>query len=223
MARAAFLFDMDGVVVDNMRFHEAAWRRFFAERGVTMDRDEFFRKTSGMPTRDVLAYFFRREISPTEAAELTAIKESLYRELYGPHLRPAPGLTEFMAQARREGAALGLGTGSLAENVAFVLDGLGLRERFDAVVGAGDVKRGKPDPETFLVLAERLGARPADCVVFEDALLGERAAHAAGMRVVAITTSHAAAEFCHADLAAPDFRGLTPAKLLKSRRSASSI
>ncbi len=206
----AFLFDMDGVVVDNMRFHERAWREFFLKRGVPMDGDEFFRRTSGMPTRDVMAYFFKRALSAEEAARLNAEKEAAYRRLYAPHLSPLPGLREFLAAARAAGVRLGLGTGSLAENIDFVLDGLSLRDRFDAVVGADEVRRGKPDPETFLTLARKLGAAPADCVVFEDALLGEEAARAAGMRLVAVTTTHASRDFRRPDLSIADFSGLDP-------------
>lgn len=217
MGRAAFLFDLDGVIVDNMAFHERAWRRFFSERGVDMDHDEFFRQTSGMPTRDVLAHFFKRPVPADEAARCAAFKEGLYRELYRPHARPAAGLPEFLAQAEAAGVALGVGTGSLPENVDFILDGLGLRKHFPAVVGGGEVSRGKPDPETFLLLARRLGVAPADCVVFEDALLGERAARAAGMGLVAVTTSHAAAEFSGPDLCITDFRGLHPQDVLALR------
>lgn len=217
MTRRAFLFDLDGVVVDNMRAHEDAWREFFARRGVAMDHDDFFRNTSGMPTRDVLSYFFKRPVAPDEAAALGCVKEEIYRQRYRPHMKAAPGLTEFLEAARADGIALGVGTGSLPENVAFILDGLDLRRRFDAVVGAADVKKGKPDPETYLVLAERLGAAPEDCVVFEDALLGEKAARAAGMKLVAITTSHAACEFSSPDLAVPDFVGLSPRNLAESK------
>lgn len=216
MARKAFLFDLDGVVVDNMRFHEDAWREFFARRGVAMDRDDFFRNTSGMPTRDVLAYFFKRPVTPDEASALGSIKEAIYREVYRPKLAPAPGFVEFVDAARAAGVAIGLGTGSLPENVSFVIDTLNLRCRFDAIVGAVDVKNGKPHPETFLALAGRLGVPAKDCVVFEDSLLGEKAARAAGMRLVAITTSHAACEFDRPDLAVPDFVGLLPANLAES-------
>ena len=98
--------------------------------------------------------------------------------------------------------------------MAFILDGLKLRASFDAVVDGGDVKKGKPDPETFLLLAERLKVRPRDCMVFEDSLLGTEAARRAGMKVVALTTSHRAAEFPGAPLAMRDFRELRVSSVL---------
>jgi beta-phosphoglucomutase len=138
--------------------------------------------------------------------------EAAYRELYLPERAPAKGLLDFLKGARAGGYRIGLGTGSKDDNVSFILDGLGLRPWFDAVVDGGMVTKGKPDPQTFLILAEKLGAAPENCVVFEDSLLGEEAARRAGMAVVAITTSHRADEFKHATTKAPDFLTLSAAK-----------
>jgi beta-phosphoglucomutase family hydrolase len=215
-----FLFDMDGVVCDNMAAHTEAWRIFFRGHKIEIETRDFLVNTMGMPTRDVLAYYFKRSVAAGEAARHADVKEKLYRRLYGPKRRAAPGLRRFLAAARAEGARIGLGTGSKGDNVSFILDGLELRKSFDAVVDGGDVKKGKPDPETFLTLADKLKARPRDCVVFEDALLGEEAARRAGMKVVAITTSHGAHEFRAAALAVRDFRKLATAtvRALATRR-----
>jgi beta-phosphoglucomutase family hydrolase len=208
------LFDMDGVVCHNMPAHAEAWRRFFRARGIEIELRDFLVNTMGMPTRDVLAYYFKRKVPPEEAAALAAVKEALYRKLYLPRRRAMPGLRGFIKEARAAGHRLGLGTGSKEDNVTFILDGLGLRASFDAVVEAGDVVRGKPHPETFLKLADRLKVKPKDCVVFEDSLLGEEAARRAGMAVVAVTTSHRTDEFKIARLAARDFRRLTLKRVL---------
>lgn len=204
----ALLFDMDGVVVDNMAHHTEAWRLFFLDHGIRLPIREFLTKTSGMPTRDVLAYFFKRRVPKREADFLAAQKELLYRAIYRDKRKPARGLLSFIKKAKHRGLKLGLGTGSKGDNVSFILDGLDLRRHFDAIVTGGDVKRGKPHPETFLTLAKLLGAKPADCLVFEDALLGEEAATRAGMKVIALTTSHHAREFRLAIKAVPDFSGL---------------
>jgi len=210
---------MDGVVCHNMPAHAEAWRRFFRRHGVELELREFLEKTMGMPTRDVLAYYFKRPVPSEEALAHADVKETLYRRLYRPRRRCAAGLRRFLALSRRGGVKVGLGTGSREDNIAFILDGLKLRGSFDAVVGAGDVRRGKPDPETFLTLAERLGARPRDCVVFEDSLLGEEAARRAGMAVVDVTTSHRAHEFRAPILAVPDFRRLAPGDVLAAARA----
>jgi beta-phosphoglucomutase family hydrolase len=221
MERAiGFLFDMDGVVCDNMAAHTEAWRVFFRGHKIEIETRDFLVNTMGMPTRDVLVYYFKRPVGRDEAARCADVKEKLYRNLYEPKRRAAPGLRRFLAAARAEGGRIGLGTGSKGDNVAFILDGLELRKSFDAIVDAGEVKKGKPDPETFLTLAHKLKARPRDCVVFEDSLLGEEAARRAGMKVVAITTSHRADEFKAAALAVRDFRKLATAtvRALATRR-----
>jgi beta-phosphoglucomutase family hydrolase len=207
---------MDGVVVDNMGAHTEAWRCFFEGRGIKLEVREFLENTMGMPTREVLAYYFKRPVPKKEAAELATIKEELYRDLYAPKRRAARGLRAFLASSRKAGLKLGLGTGSMDDNISFILDGLKLRGRFEAVVGGGEVRRGKPDPETFVTLAAKLGVPPRACVVFEDSLLGEEAARRAGMPVVAITTSHRAAEFRGPALAVRDFAGLTVARVLRA-------
>jgi beta-phosphoglucomutase len=210
---SGLLFDLDGVVVDNMGFHAQAWRRFFLLRGIRLREREFHEKTAGMPTRDVLAYYLRRRLAKAEAERLTQEKEALYQKLYKPLLKPLGGLRRFLSSARRLGLRLGVGTGAREENATFVLDGLDLRGAFDAVVTAGDVRRGKPHPDTFLALARRLGLSPGECLVFEDSLLGEEAARRAGMRVVAVTTSQPARAFRHAEEAVRDFSGWSPADL----------
>jgi len=202
---------MDGVVCDNMAAHTEAWRRFFRARGIEIETRDFLVNTMGMPTRDVLAYYFKRPVPSDEAAALADVKETLYRELYAPKRRAAPGLRKLFAASRAEGWRIGVGTGSKGDNVSFILDGLKLRASVDAVVDGGEVKKGKPDPETFLTLADKLKAKPRDCVVFEDSLLGEESARRAGMAVIAVTTSHRADEFRHAALAVRDFRGLATA------------
>jgi beta-phosphoglucomutase family hydrolase len=202
---------MDGVVCDNMPAHTQAWREFFRGHGIEIDTRDFLVNTMGMPTRDVLAYYFKRAVPPAEAAAFADVKENLYRKLYAPKRRAAPGLRRFIAAARADGDRLGLGTGSKDDNVRFILDGLKLRASFDAVVDGGEVKKGKPDPETFLTLADKLKVKPRRCVVFEDSLLGEEAARRAGMAVVAITTSHRPDEFRHAALSVRDFKGLATA------------
>ncbi|MBI4060048.1 MAG: HAD-IA family hydrolase [Elusimicrobia bacterium] len=223
--KIGFLLDMDGVVCHNMPAHETAWTSFFRGRGIEIDLDDFRANTMGMPTREVLRYYFKRDVSPEEARAAALVKETLYRKLYLPERAPAKGLLPFLKGARAGNYRIGLGTGSRDDNVAFILDGLALRSWFDAVVDGGMVTRGKPDPETFLILADKLGLPPGNCVVFEDSLLGEEAARRAGMPVVAITTSHREDEFKYAAFKTRDFTELTPTKaaaLLSARDDAST-
>ena len=195
----AYLFDMDGTIVDNMSFHTEAWVRFFGQRGHALDKDEFFRRTAGRHSREILRALLREDLSDAECQSLSDEKDEIYRALYAPHLRAIAGFETFTRQARQDGVALAIGTAGPAGNIRFTLDGLGLRERFDAVVGAGDVRRGKPSPDVFELAALRCGAAAEDCIVFEDAPLGVEAARNAGMRCVALTPTLPAAAFAGYD------------------------
>jgi beta-phosphoglucomutase len=192
---SAFLFDMDGTIVDNMAFHTDSWLAFFARRGQALDADEFFRATAGRQGGEIMRAYLGEHLSAEEVAVLNDEKESVYRELYAPHRKPVAGFEELLAQARAHGVKLAVGTAAPPANVAFTLDGLDLRRHFDAIVGATDVARGKPHPDVFLKAAELCGVAPAHCIVFEDAPLGVEAARRAGMRCIVLTTTLPAAAF----------------------------
>jgi len=185
----AFIFDMDGTIVDNMAFHTDSWLAFFARRGKTFDPDTFFRETAGAQVREILRQRLAPEIPDDEIAVLAQEKEALYREMYGPHRSAILGFEEFVTAARAQGVKLAVATSAPPANIVFTLDELDLRRHFDAVVGAADVARGKPHPDVFLKAAEKLGVAPRDCIVFEDAPMGVEAARRAGMRTVVITST----------------------------------
>ncbi|HAT31277.1 MAG TPA: beta-phosphoglucomutase [Janthinobacterium sp.] len=197
--RRAFIFDMDGTIVDNMAFHTQSWATFFERRGHVIDADAFFRDTAGRQGHEIIATYLGDTVKAADHAALMAEKEQVYRELYLPHLATVAGFETLIAAARGAGVALVVGTAAPDENIAFTLDGLDLRQRFDAIVGAADVARGKPNPDVFLLAAERAGALPENCIVFEDAPLGVEAARRAGMRAVVLTTTLPAQAFAAFD------------------------
>ena len=195
----AFIFDMDGTIVDNMAFHTDSWLEFFARRGKTYDADAFFRETAGAQGREILRARLGPEIPDEEIAVLALEKDALYREMYGPHRAAIQGFDRFVTDADDKGVALAVATSAPPKNIVFTLDELDLRRHFAAVVGAADVRQGKPHPDVFLKAAEKLGANPADCIVFEDAPMGVEAARRAGMRAVVITTTLPADAFAEFD------------------------
>lgn len=186
MSRPAWLFDMDGVLVDNCRTHVVAWLEFARRHGGRLTERQVL-DWMGAPGRDYIERMFDPPPPPERVAELLSEKEALYRELYRPHMVLREGLSELFARARAEDIPCAVVTGGSRANVDFVLDGLGIRSVFADVVDAGAYAKGKPAPDCYLQGATRLGARPSDCTVFEDAVNGIEAARAAGMRVVAIT------------------------------------
>jgi beta-phosphoglucomutase family hydrolase len=183
------LFDMDGVLVDNMSIHMEAFGELARRYGVDFD----FTQVLGMAGKgndEIFGEVFPREIVERKGvAALAAEKEAIYRELYAPKLTPIAGLIEFLDKLRAGGVKMAVGSSAPGVNIDFVLDGLDIRRYFDVVVGADMVSRCKPDPEIYLVAAARLGLLPSECIVFEDALAGIQAARAAGMKVIALSTT----------------------------------
>ena len=212
MAKRAFIFDMDGTIVDNMSFHTQSWITFFQRRGKDIDADEFFRTTAGRQGKEIIRSHMGEHLLDDEVLTLNEEKEAVYRELYEPHRKTVAGFDELIASARESSVALAVATAAPNANIVFTLDGLDLRHHFDAVVGAADVARGKPHPDVFLLAAERCGVLPEDCIVFEDAPLGVEAARRAGMKAVVLTTTlpaEAFAEFDNVIHIASDFSQLT--------------
>lgn len=216
-APKAFIFDMDGVLTDNMRMHAQSWVDLFHDFGLEgMDPERYLVETAGMKGLDVLRYFLDPSISVEEAERLTDLKDVLYRVMNRKAIAPMPGLEPFLEKASGTGIRLGIGTGAGPKNIAYVLGLLGIGSRFGAIVGAHQVSHGKPHPETFLKAAEELQVPPESCIVFEDALPGAEAALKAGMRCVAVTTTNrpeAFAGFRNVIMAIDDFDGLDPATL----------
>jgi beta-phosphoglucomutase len=194
----ALIFDMDGTIVDNMRYHEAAWGRLLAEHGLPFDADEFFRRTAGMASSEILAPLFPE----ADAARIDALghdEELYYREAYGPHVTPLPGLLPLIARATSHGVPIAVASAAPPGNIDLVLDTLELRPFLRTIVAPSQGYRGKPHPDLFLAAAERMGVAAGDCIVFEDAPNGVEAARRAGMRAVALLTMIEADSFARFD------------------------
>lgn len=218
MEYEAFIFDMDGTLVDNMDVHTEVWLRMLREQGVEIDAETLRPRMSGKTNARILREFIGDHLSPQHVAALVERKEAIYRTLYAPHLEPVAGLLPFLEASQRLGVPMAVATSAGMDNVHFVLDGLALRDFFRVVVSDEDVERGKPDPEIFLLAAERLGIPPHRCLVFEDSPSGIEAAGRAGMGVVALATTAAPQEFAFLEpvvRVARDFTELEPRALLR--------
>lgn len=184
----AYIFDMDGTLIDNCAWHVLAWREFAHRHGRDLSERQIL-DWMGATSSYYMNRIFEREVPADECAELTREKEELYRAMYAPHLALADGLKEILDDARRRGIQLAIATGGSLDNVDFILDGLNLRPMFDVIVDASQYERGKPAPDCYLKAAARMGLYPAECLVFEDAVAGVRSGKAAGMRVAAVTAT----------------------------------
>lgn len=214
--KRAFIFDMDGTLVDNMHVHTEAWGQMLKENGVEMDAHDFLVKTAGKTNREILPTVFGA-LSDERITELGERKESLYREMFLPQRRAINGAIEFLEEARRLGIKMAVATASPVANMEFILDGLNLRQYFRAVTTAADITHGKPDPEIFLKSAEKLKVEPRNCLVFEDAVGGFEAAHRAGMKSIGIATVNSIEDILKLDSvveAQMDFTDLKPLELI---------
>lgn len=207
----AVLFDLDGTLVDNMRYHFQAWRETAKALGVTLDDRTIQREFAGKKNDEIIPVVLGRTPTPEELRRIAHDKEAAYRALYRPHVALMPGAQAFIAGLRKDGVKTAIASAAPPENRAMILDALGLRGSFDAIAGGEEAKRGKPFPDIFLLAAERVGVSPAECLVFEDAVLGVRAAVAAGASVIGVTTAEPAHELTAAGARATiaDFEGFS--------------
>jgi len=190
---AGIVFDMDGTLVHNMDFHRRSWLSFLERYGIRISDREFHEKNVGIIS-EIVPRFFSQPLTKEEIIRLGREKEALYREMYAPHITALPGLEVFLKRLRALAVRTALATAADQENIDFTIDALNIRNYFDATTGSEEVTHGKPDPEVYLLSCRKLGLDPSVCLAFEDSPSGIRAAHAAGMRVVGVATTHSREE-----------------------------
>jgi beta-phosphoglucomutase len=195
----AFLFDLDGTLIDTMPWHFKTWQQVVAELGSPLQGDELMKELYGSGAELMNRLVPGRIFEEEEAMKIIADKEEKYRTLYGHHVTVLEGAREFLDEALQLNIPMGIGTASNQANIDFALDHLHLRHYLKAIVGADDVVNSKPFPDTWLKLAEELSTQPADCIVFEDAPKGIEAAARAGMKAIAITGHYSANDFKNYD------------------------
>jgi HAD superfamily hydrolase (TIGR01509 family) len=180
----AYLFDCDGTIADSMPLHYVAWKQALGERGCEFPEDVFY-AWGGLPAAEIIGKLAAQQGLSMPVEEVAERKESLYYYELLPQLQAVPEVLEQidLSHGRIPFAVV---SGSTRDSVTRSLDVLGILEKFDALVCAGEYAKSKPDPEPFLTAAQRLGVAPGDCLVFEDTEMGIQAATAAGMASVKI-------------------------------------
>jgi len=194
-APRAVIFDIDGTIVDNMHLHAEAFAVFAERHGLPPLTQEDRARLDGRRNSEIFPILFKRDVPRDEWQAYEREKEGLYRELSKGRLSPMKGLRLLIDRLRADGIPVALATSAPEPNVTHTLAELGLAGEFPVIVRGDEVARGKPAPDVFIEAARRLGVDAADCLVFEDAPMGIEAAQAAGMRVVALTTSFQASHF----------------------------
>jgi beta-phosphoglucomutase len=206
------IFDVDGVLVDSYDAHLRSWVGMAREHGLTITEAQFA-ETFGQTSREVIARFWGDRVDDAQRRVLDARKEAIYRDLIRERFPVMDGARESIDACVAAGMPLAVGSSAPRENVELTLELLGRRDAFAAIVSGEDVTRGKPDPQVYVLAAERLGLPARRCVVVEDAPVGVRAARAAGAAVVALIGTAPRERYADADLVVASLRELSPARL----------
>lgn len=182
----AVLWDMDGTLIDSEEFHWIAWRDTLAKEGVTIKYEQFL-LSFGRRDDAFLPQWLGGAATPERITSIAEAKEELYRDLVRKNgIAPLPGVAAWIRRLHEQGWLQAIASAAPRANIDAVLEALNAAHRFQDIVSADDVHRGKPDPEVFLLAAARVGA-PADrCIVVEDALAGVQGARSAGMRSIGV-------------------------------------
>jgi beta-phosphoglucomutase len=210
----AVIFDVDGVLVDSYQAHYESWQLACQERGLEMTLEHFV-ATFGRTSREIIVDLWSRQVAtPAAVVELDDRKEVLFRELLNRDFPQMDGAAELIESLHQAGFRLAVGSSGPPDNVNLVLDQLQRRTCFHGIVTGADVQRGKPDPQVFLLGAERIGVAPSACVVIEDAPVGVAAAHAAGMKCIALaSTGRLRESLVAAELVVDSLRELDPQRI----------
>lgn len=192
----AFIFDLNGTMVDDMEYHTKAWYDILNnELGANLSWEAVKEQMYGKNQELLVRVFGKEKFTSEEMDALSIEKEERYQSAFRPHLRLINGLNAFLEKAYQSNIKMAIGSAAITFNVDFVLDGLNIRHYFSSIISADNVAVSKPNPDTFLKAAAALGVPATDCIVFEDAPKGVEAAANAGMQTVALTTMHPEEDF----------------------------
>lgn len=196
----AVIFDLDGTLIDNNAFHLKTWKQYLTKMGRDISDEEYNANINGRTNKDVIQYIYQTDLNEEESLNYSLEKEALYREIYAPHIMPVKGLIPFLETLHSKNIPMAIATSGIQPNIDFMFENIPIKKYFKTVVNSSHIKKGKPDPEIYLKTASILGVPPINCLVFEDAVVGINSALDAGMKVIAIATTHPKEELLGADL-----------------------
>ena len=201
----AVIFDLDGTLLDNNPYHLKSWIKYLEKNQRNITEEEYNANINGRTNKDVIAYIHGKDMSDEDALKYSLEKEALYREIYQPFIEPVKGLLAFLQILAEKNIPMAIATSGIQPNIDFMFEHVPVKKYFNVVVNSSHIKKGKPDPEIYIKAASLLGVEPANCLVFEDAVVGISSAKAAGMKVVAIATTQPKEELAGADKIIDDY------------------
>lgn len=205
---------MDGVLADTGLFHFRSWVKMAKEIGFKFTKD-FFDQTFGQQSVPITRKLVGPNIDQQNIEKWANLKEHYYREMIKTEIEPLPGVINLINNLKAEGFKIAIGSSGPPENVDLLLKSLKIKEVFDLIITAAEVQNSKPAPDVFLKVAEELNIIPNHCIVIEDAPVGIRAAKRAGMKVIALTTTHHIASLLEANMVVKDLSFINIKLILK--------
>jgi beta-phosphoglucomutase family hydrolase len=203
----AVLWDMDGTLVDSADYHWRAWHETMDKEGFPITHERFL-ATFGQRNDSILRQWLGERATPELIQRVGDAKEELYRQQVRQRgIDSLPGVSDWVQKLHDQGWRQAIASAAPRANVETILEALRCTGCFEAIVSAEDVHRGKPDPEVFLLAANKLGVAPERCIVVEDAPHGIEAARAAGMKSIGVGP---AGRSLKADLVVPWLDQLAP-------------
>jgi beta-phosphoglucomutase len=213
MTNYAFLWDLDGVLVDTGEFHYISWIETLPKYGLSMTHEQFI-FTFGMNNTGVLTTLLGYEPTPEYVVEVGGVKETAFRAAVKGHGKLLPGVRHWLETLHNLGVKQAVASSAPIENIHALIDETGIRSYFTVIVSALG-KPSKPDPWVFLTAAKQIGIAPKNCTVVEDAIAGVEAAHRAGMRCIAITNTNPPEKLQAAELVVSSLEEIEARKWLK--------
>ena len=215
MPEIAFIFDMDGVIINSNPFHKIALHQFCEKYGYHLTEEQLRNRIYGRTNKQWITNLFERELGKEELEYFAEEKEGLFRDLYKNDIVALAGLEDFLKKMDIQKIARAIGTSAPRSNVNFVMAKTHLEKYFPIILDDSFVENGKPNPEIYIKCAAALGFEPENCVVFEDSISGVQAGNAAGAKVVGVATTHTHEELSSTNLVIDDFTDLDPLTLIK--------
>jgi beta-phosphoglucomutase len=204
----AVIWDMDGVIADTGHYHLSAWQEIFRKRGIKFTEEDF-KRNFGRRNDTIIRDTLGEQITQDEIDSIAREKEETFRRIIGQKVRPFPGAVELIKSLEKQGFRMAIASSTPIENIQLITDSLGIGNCFQALVTGHDVTEGKPSPQVFLLAAKRLGVKPENCIVIEDAVSGVAAAKRAGMPCLAVTNTHPRQRLKGADLIVDTLKAVT--------------
>ena len=206
MNTKAAIFDLDGTLIDNNSHHLKTWKVYLEKIGKDISEEAYRKNINGRTNKDALEYIYNKKMTDEEAMVYALEKEALYRKIYKPDIKPVDGLLDLLEVLHDRDIPMAIATSGIQVNIDFMFEYIPIKQYFKEIVNSSHISKGKPDPEIYLKTAFLLDILPENCLVFEDAIVGVNSAKAAGMKVIALTTTQSKEDLKDADMIIADFK-----------------